>query len=498
MKMVESGAPSTGVSAFVRAFKLRILFLSVVLLIPCFWHRRIEAGDLPSHAYNAWLAQLIEKGQAPGLYLAKQWNNVLFDFTLLKVANHVGFPAAQKIVVPACVLIFFWGVFAFVAAMTERPPWFLVPCMAMLAYGYSFNMGFLNYYLSIGLACFSLAMIWPGRGRGLVGGGMLLAIALIAHPIGFVWGIGTLAYVVIRKRLTGWWKLVLPATVAASFVALYLFMKQHATQFMVDWDRGAFYFYNGADQLALYGRRYLWLACVAFLFGISCVVFDRYARKGEGGWWKQFGLAFELYAVAFCATSLVPENFKLSVYTGWIGVLGSRLTTISAIFGLCFMGFLKWRKWHAVGFAACAVVFFGFLYQDTGWLNRLEANAESIADRLVPGTRVMPTIWAPPGSRVSFIGHVVDRACIGHCFNFANYEAASGEFRVRVRPGSRVATASPDDSEDMESGEYEPGDDDLPMKEIYQCDASDLTKLCIRDLESGEKNGRLGYRPPGR
>jgi len=453
---------------------------------------------LPSHVYNAWLAQLIEKGQAPGLYLAKQWNNVLFDFTLLKVANHVGFPAAQKIVVPACVLIFFWGVFAFVAAMTERPPWFLAPCMAMLAYGYSFNMGFLNYYLSIGLACFSLAMIWPGRGRGLVGGGMLLAIALIAHPIGFVWGIGTLAYVVIRKRLTGWWKLVLPATVAASFVALYLFMKQHATQFMVDWDRGAFYFYNGADQLALYGRRYLWLACVAFLFGICCVVFDRYARKGEGGWWKQFGLAFELYAVAFCATSLVPENFKLSVYTGWIGVLGSRLTTISAIFGLCFMGFLKWRKWHAVGFAACAVVFFGFLYQDTGWLNRLEANAESIADTLVPGTRVMPTIWAPPGSRVSFIGHVVDRACIGHCFNFANYEAASGEFRVRVRPGSRVATASPDDSEDMESGEYEPGDDDLPMKEIYQCDASDLTKLCIRDLESGEKNGRLGYRPPGR
>jgi hypothetical protein len=93
---------------------------------------------------------------------------------------------------------------------------------------------------------------------------------------------------------------------------------------------------------------------------------------------------------------------------------------------------------------------------------------------------------------------VVDRACIGHCFNFANYEAASGEFRVRVRPGSRVATASPDDSEDMESGEYELGDDDLPMKGIYQCDASDLTKLCIRDLESGEKNGRLGYRPPGR
>lgn len=496
--MVESDTPSTGVSAFVRAFKLRILMLSVVILIPCFWHRHIEAGDLPSHVYNAWLAQLIEKGQTPGLYLSKQWNNVLFDVTLLKMADNLGFPAAQKIVVSVCVLIFFWGVFALIAAATERPPWFLVPCIAMLAYGYAFNMGFMNYYLSIGLGCFSLAMMWPEKRRGWLGGAALLAVALIAHPIGFVWGIGTLAFVEIRKRLAGWWKLVLPVIACASFVAFYLFMKQHAAQFMVDWDRGAFYFYNGADQLALYGRRYFWLAGAALFFGFLCVVFDRYARRGEGEWWKQFGLAFELYVVAFCATSMVPENFKLSVYSGWIGLLGSRLTTISAIFGLCFMGFLKPRKWQMVGFAACALVFFGFLYQDTGWINRLEANAESITGTLAPGTRVIPTIWAPPGSRVSFIGHVVDRACIGHCFNFANYEAASGEFRVRVRPGSRVVTASPDDSEDMESGEYELGDDDLPMKGIYQCDASDLTKLCVRDLESGEKNGRLGYRPPGR
>lgn len=498
MRMVERGTPSTGVSAFLRTFKLRILLLSMVLLIPCFWHRRIEAGDLPSHVYNAWLAQLIGRGQAPGLYLARQWNNVLFDVTLLQVANQLGFPAAQKVVVSTCVLIFFWGVFALVAAVTERPPWFLVPCLAMLAYGYSFNMGFLNYYLSIGLACFSLAMMWPGRGRGWVGGGAILGVALIAHPIGFLYGIGTLAYVAIRKRLTGWWRLLLPLTAGAGFVAFYWFMKQHAARYLVDWDRGHFYFYNGADQLALYGRRYFWLSGAALVFGVFCVVSHRYGQRREGGSWKAFALPFELYAVAFCATALVPENFRPSFYSGWIGLLGSRLTTISAIFGLCFLGLLKPRKWPVAGFGACALVFFAFLYQDTGWLNRLEANAESIASTLAPGTRVIPTIWAPPKSRVSFIGHVVDRACIGHCFNYANYEAASGEFRVRVRPGSRVVTASPDDSEDMESGEYELGDDDLPMKEIYQCDASDLTKLCIRDLESGEKNGRIGYRPTER
>jgi len=41
-------------------------------------------------------------------------------------------------------------------------------------------------------------------------------------------------------------------------------------------------------------------------------------------------------------------------------------------------------------------------------------------------------------------------------------------------------------------------DTDLPLKQIYQCDANDLTKLCIRDLAAGEVNGRIGYKPQGR
>src|SRR5271168_3063021 len=100
---------------FIRARKWVILAVSLAMVVPCFWHRHIEAGDLGSHVYNAWLAQLIAKGQAPGLYIAAQWNNILFDVTFLHAANWAGFAAAEKIVVSGCVLIFFWGVFAFVA-----------------------------------------------------------------------------------------------------------------------------------------------------------------------------------------------------------------------------------------------------------------------------------------------------------------------------------------------------------------------------------------------
>jgi len=480
--------------AFLRRWWWLVLAVSATVLIPCFWHQHIEAGDLASHVYNAWLAQLIEKGKAPGLSIAKQWNNILFDVTLLGLAKIVGFVAAEKIAVSACVLTFFWGVFAFVSALTEQPPWFLTPCIAMLAYGYSFSMGFMNYYWSLGLACFALALLWKARGMHWVGGAILAVLTWVAHPIGFLWLIGTLAYMKIKGKLPGWWKLaLLVAGIASLFVGSWY--AAHKPELNADWDRGPFYFFNGADQLALYGTRYSWLAAVAFCFGMTCVAIDVVERRREPGSWKRFELPEELYALAFSATALLPENLRPSMYAGWIGVLGSRLTTISAIFGLCVLGTLKPRKFHAAGFGAAMLVFCTFLYQDTGWLNRLEANAEKIAHGFAPGTRVLATVVAPEDSRLKFIHHTVDRACIGHCFSYENYEPSSGEFRVRVREGSPVVSADVDDAESMASGEYKVTEEDLPLKQIYQCDANDLTKLCIRDLAAGEINGRLSLKP---
>jgi hypothetical protein len=70
------------------------------------------------------------------------------------------------------------------------------------------------------------------------------------------------------------------------------------------------------------------------------------------------------------------------------------------------------------------------------------------------------------------------------------------KFRVRVDPdGSPLVASTVDDSEALQFGNYQVQEDDLPLKQLYQCDSSDLTELCIRDLVAGELNGRLGYKP---
>ena len=464
------------------------------MTLPGLWHRHIEAGDLASHVYNAWLAQLIEKGQAPGLYFSTQWNNILFDVALAKLGNWFGFLVAEKIAVLCCVLIFFWGVFSLIAAIAGRAPWVLLPAIAMVAYGFVFNMGFFNYYLSIALASFALAFLWRGSSRDQLLAALFLPFVLLAHPLGFLWLIGTAFYKFLITRLRHPARFFLPVIAIGLVGTLSWYLARHP-KYQADWPSQPFFLFNGADQLVLYSNRYIVLAVVAFLLVAIFAVTGLFWQGRELTDRKNFWLALEFYLVSLAVTSLLPQNLRPTPDGAWIGLLVSRLTIISAIFGLSVIGTLPPKKWLFAGWACIAAVFLFFLYQDTARLNRLEANAEALVQTSPPGTRVLYTIFAPPDSRLEFIGHVADRACVTHCFSYGNYEPSSGQFRIRVRPGSPVVTSSSDDTEDMAAGSYEVQDEDPPLKEIYQCDASDLTRLCIRDLVAGEKNGRIGYHP---
>jgi hypothetical protein len=485
---------------FVRRYWLQAIAISAGLLIPCFWHRRIEAGDLGSHVYNAWLAQLIQRGQAPGLYLARQWNNVLFDFLLLKLGNVFGLSAAQKILVPLCVLIFFWGAFSLIAAVSRRPPWFLLPCLAMLAYGWTFNVGFFNYYLSLGLGFFAIAIVWNAQGRELglaVGLAAILAVLVfVAHPQGFVWLIGCILYALLWRTLPVWWKFAVPGAAILAVLVARAYLMRHYVAFGV-FDTFGPGVYNGSDQIALYSIRYYLLSGAALLFGLICFVADGARRYFFRESWTALRLPFELHWFVVFAIYALPDAVRLPLYPGWVGSLALRLTAVAAVMGLCVLALMRPRKWHAVGFAVIAIIFFAFLYQDTGKLNRMEDEVERLVSTLPKGERVTATIWAPPDSRVPYIVHMVDRACIARCFSVQNYEPASGEFRVRVKKGgSPIATDDANDSQEMESGEYVVQPSDLPMAQIYQCDESDLTRLCLRQLAAGEANGRIGYHPP--
>jgi hypothetical protein len=477
--------------AFVRQNALRILAISALVLAPVFWHRNIAAGDLGSHLYNAWLAQLIQRGQAPGLWLAPRWNNVLFDYSLVGLGRFVSLHAAEKIAVSLAVLIFFWGAFALVCAATRRAPWLLCPAIAMFSYGYSFEMGFLNFYISLGLAFFGIAIFWRGRGWERLIPIALAPLAMLAHPLGFAWLVAASAYVAMAEAIPRRYHILL--VIAAGmvlFAARYYFWHHDIVLARDD----PFYFFNGSDQLLLFGPRYAIPEFALLIFILSALLAAFFSRPWGKVSWTRLAVPLQLYVIVGLAVILLPDGIRFPQQPSALALLTERLTSVSAVLLCCLLGTLQPRKWHLLACGAIAALFFTFLYQDTSTVNRMEAQVEQLVRTVPPDSRVLATLKPPfPESRI-LVQHIADRACIAHCFSYGNYEPASAQFRVRTTPGNRYAMFSFDDAVNMEDGSYEVQPEDLPAYQVYQCSA-DQKQLCIRPLVAGEMNDELGIHP---
>ena len=192
---------------------------SLLLLVPCYWQSRLQLGDLSSHIYNAWLAQLIESGRAPGLAIVPQTTNVLFDLMLSGLFKTLGAEAAQRISVSLAVLTFVWGAFAFVSVVAGRRAWSLMPAIAMLAYGWVLHMGLFDFYLSLGLCFWALALAWEWKPRRVAAAVPVLIVAYVAHGLPVAWTVALLAYLWLARPMTPPKRAILMAASLAAMVA---------------------------------------------------------------------------------------------------------------------------------------------------------------------------------------------------------------------------------------------------------------------------------------
>ena len=313
---------------------LAITAISILLLIPCFWHHHIEAGDLGSHLYNAWLAQLIEQGQAPGLWIANQHFNILFDVLVSGLARTFNFSAAEKIAVSTGVLIFFWGAFAFASSISHRPAWNLAPLLAIIAYGWTFHVGFFNYYLSVGLSFWALAIFWRGHLWERVLAALFAVPVLMAHPLGFCWLMGAFIYVALAQRIPNRVQWLVLAAAAGAFLGVHSYLLRHAVTFPA---AHKFYFYNGVDQFVVFGHRYVLLAGVLVIFLVSILVIELYETKRRTELLDAGRILLQLYLAVELAVVLLPDYIRSPVFQQPASVITPRLTLLSAVLGYSFL-----------------------------------------------------------------------------------------------------------------------------------------------------------------
>ena len=459
-RLREPAAPLGGKPDFIQRTPVRVALISALVLVPCFWQAHIQAVDLSSHLYNAWLSILIGAGKAPGLAIVSQRTNVLFDLLLTGLMRALGPWAAEHIAVSLCVLVFFWGAFAMICAISRRRPWYTLALVAVLAYGWTYHMGFMNFYVSLGLCCFAFSLLWKRRWKPAVCALPLVALAWVAHSIPVAWLTGAIAYSALARSIPPRARPILMFAAVAVLAVTRQFLMSH---FATRWEPGQFVSMTGADQVWVFQSKYHPLE-----FLLLVIWFSLYLRlvKHKGRERVLFGIPFQLCVVVAAAVLLLPGAILLPGYNHALRYVSERMSLVVGVAGCALVGSVSPGRIEKGAMAALMGVFFSFVYVDARSLNYVESLLEQSVAQVPPGARVINAL-CDPHKDVNLLGHMLDRVCIRHCFSYANYEPSSAAFRVRVTRENPIVVAEDRDSNALQEGRYVVKPSDLPLYQIY-------------------------------
>ncbi len=458
---------------------------SVAVLIPCFWQSRLQAGDLSSHIYNAWLARLIQEGRAPGLVIAHQTTNILFDWMLSAWMQAAGVAAAQRISVAIAVLAFVWGSFAFVSAVAGNRAWRMLPLITVLAYGFVFHIGFFNFYLSLGLCFGAMALCWQGRLRHCLAAVPLLCLAYVAHALPVVWACGLLGYLWVARRLMPRHRASLPWATGAALVLIDVVV--HA-RVLARWFPTQILSATGLDQVWIFDSKYLCVSVAMMaLFALLALALMRHS-----GWNKVLdSVPFHYCALTAFAILIFPTTVLIPGYKHTLTYIADRMGLALSICICALLATAPQQTFHRYFQGILTAVFLVFLFRDEHVLNAFEDRIDRVVATLPPYQRVINAIDASD-LRINGLGHMIDRACIGHCFSYANYEPSTAQFRVRVSGANPVVAPTYVDSWAMQTGLYVVKPNDVPL---YVVNFDSNGEVVVTALPAGVRCGITEWNP---
>jgi hypothetical protein len=451
--------------------------VSLLIGIPCVWQRHIQAGDLSSHLYNAWLVSEVSAAHLPGLYVVPQLTNVLFDYLLSFLMKSAGAVIAEHVAVLLAAQIFFWGCFKFASVVSGRPAWTVAPFLALAAYGAVFRMGFFNFYVSVGICAWAIALIWQNQPRLRLFAIPLLVLAYTAHSISCVWAIGVIAYVMVARLLRPSRRPWLAAIGLLGIASVALFL---AAEVSSRWAPGVrIDSILGTDQLLTFGMKYKLLAAALFCLWILLLV-----RRFEMALATFSDIAFQLWVLSAAACLFMPDAIWLPLYHAGLTYITIRLSLLSAILFCVAIARVRMNAMEMLTSAAVLAVFFSFAYVDERALNLIEAKMAQAIAVLPPGARVVATVR---DSRlyVPALEHLVDRVCIRRCFDFADYEPATTQFRLRAAPGNSYVMSDIGDVLALEHSEYVWHRQDIELYRLLPCLAG--KDICVVKAQPGER-----------
>jgi hypothetical protein len=348
----------------------------------------------------------------------------------------------------------------------------------VLAYGWVFHAGFFGFYYSFGFSMWALVALCR-QGRARLAAVPLFLLAITFHALPVVWALSAAVYAWAAKRIPqrAAHRILLAVAALAAIAGLRFYLTSH---FVTVWQIRQLFFATGADQVWIYDAKYLKLFGCILLLAIL-LLYDLIARKGIAA--VAGGLPFQLACLTATGVLLIPVSIQLPQYQHRLTFIADRMSLATAVCCCIMLGLGNPPKALKGALMALAAVYFFFVYSDARAANRIEDRVERVLDALPPGQRVVSAV-ASRGIRLDPLGHLLDRPCAGRCFNYANYEPSTGQFRLRAIAENRIVFDKYRDSYDLQKGQYTVKARDLPLYEVYACGPE---QFCLRMLRLGDR-----------
>ena len=374
------------------------------------------------------------------------------------------------------------GAFRFTSVVNGKAAWLMAPCLAMLAYGYIFYCGFLNFYLATACAVWILAALWRFSARRAWVAGVIGALGVLAHPLPIVWALCGIGYLYAARALAVRGRTVLLAGSAGGLVAArFVLAKAFDCQWSLHQIGGpGLMGIPGVDQFVPYGAKYLFL-CAGLLLLWSRLFLERIDSAPPTS--DPLG---QLWLLNLFALFVLPSSILFPWYAEELQFIPERVGFFLMILFCAWLGAAEYRRGIAGLFGALAVIYFLFLFVDGRAINQVDAEIGSLVPGLPPEQRVVSSVNDTSEVRLNGLEHVLGWACIGRCFDYANTEPASRQFRVQVEGPGRVVAATLDTAFAIERGDYVVRKADAPLYSV--CPSSvPGRRFELRKLEAGEK-----------
>lgn len=451
--------------------KERLLYfaLALVYLIPIWAVDYLPTTDGPAHTYNAWVLRQVGSGGHPWLdrYYevdARPLPNWLGHAVLAGLMGAVPPRTAEKLLVSGYILLFLAGA-RYLAASVDPARGWLAFLAFPLAYNQLFQMGFYNFCLGLALFLFAVGLWWrrrdaPGPGLALQLNALLFLTwfaHLVAHTLALA-ALGALWLMTLRRdgHFRGSRHLAHLAILAPQLALPLWYVTSHEGE--VTWiSREAAvlwrYLLGMGPVFSLHPGvlRIGTLLAAVFLILLALTLRSRLAGKQRPVWHEEdaFLVLGVLFGVLFFAA---PEG----------GAGGSMLKHRIALFPPLLL--LPWlapqlahrgRALAIGGLSILALAHAGLLLH---WYRGADRQIQELvagAADIRPGSRVLPLLFDRDADGwPGVLGHAFSHVAVEKgLLDWDNYEAASGLFPVRYRPGVR-----PPDSWTMET---RPADLDL-------------------------------------